>query len=223
MSVEPPDEDLEGYCDPIDVAEYFDKFENFTEETDPSRQRVIRRIQAESNWVDQYTGHAWRERRVVRAFHDLDGPYNWRSGLPISLQKRDIRTPLDEEKGDALELWRGNEYDDFVAEDKFEQGRNEDFWLDESRGILYIYRRYVFFQRLNEIRITYRYGQDSVPPLIRDVVARRVAAYYMETDQYRQMVPGNDEAADPQQIAETWREQTEKDLEPYVEVRSTGL
>lgn len=217
----PSDEDL--YCSTEDVAEYFDKYDDFDGTTTPSASRVESRIGAESSWVDNYTGHAWRARQIVDAYHDLEGQYNWRQGLPISLQKRDIRTPLDETEGDKIEIWRGNDYDDFVADSEFKEGRDEDYWVDESRGILYIYRRYVFWSRANEIRLTYRYGQEEVPQIIRDSVARRVAAYYMEADQYRKLVPGNDDAADPGQIAEMWREQSEKDLEPFKEIRSTGL
>ena len=223
MSVQPPQDDAQGYCETSDVAEYFDKFDTFTEATDPSRQQVQRRILAESNWVDEFTGHAWRPRRVENAFHDLQGSYSWRQGMPIHLQHRDIRTPLDPDEGDKIELWSGNGYDDLVADDNFTQGRDGDFWVDESRGILYLYRRYAYWNRPNELRLTYRFGKESVPQLIRDTVARRVAAYYFESDQYRKLVPGNEDAPDPTQIAEKWREQAEQDLQPYIEVRSSGL
>lgn len=224
MSVQPPTDDTEPYCQPADVAEFFDKYEDgFTEQTNPSRNEVMRRIDAESNWVDQFTGHAWRERTVLREYHDLDGPYRHRSGTPISLGMRDIRTPLDESKGDKLELWRGNGYDDFVSDPEFEYGRDGDYWIEESIGMLYLYRRYVHWERHREIRITYRYGKEEIPPMVSDAVAKRAAAYFLESQQYRITTPGNDDAPNADQIAEKWREQTKEDLKVLQEVRSSGL
>jgi len=225
MSLQPVTDPTEDqlYCTVDDVATFFEKFDTFDGDTNPTQLEVQNRILAESNWVDQYTNHAWRERTVEKEYHDLEGPYNWRSGLPIALTRRDIRTPFDSSKGDAVELWRGNDYDDFVSESEFEEGRDGDYWVDESRGILYLYRRYVFFKRINEVRVTYRFGKESVPQIIQDSVARRVAAYFLEAQQYRETTPGKGEAPDAQQVAETWREQSEQDLMPFKEVRSTGL
>lgn len=223
MSVQPPADDSELYCQPEDVAEFFDKYDNFTAETNPSRQEVIRRIRAESNWVDSFTGHAFRERRVENEFHNLDGPYRWRSGTPISLSRRDIRTPFDSDKGDKIEVWDGNEYTDFVAEEQYEEGRDGDYWIDSSTGMLHIYRRYVFWERYMELRISYRFGKERVPQIVRDSTARRVAAHFLESQQYRVSTPDNDDAPDAQQVAETWREMAADDLENYEEVRSTGL
>lgn len=224
MSVQPPGDNPELYCTADDVAEFFDKYEDgFTTSTNPSKSEVESRIAAASNWVDDYTGHAWRERQVAEEFHHLDGPYSHRSGTPISLNKRDIRTPLDSTKGDKLEFWSGNEYDDFVSSSDFKEGRGEDYWFDSSDGVLYVYRRYAFWERHKEIRITYRYGQDTVPQTIRDATARRAASFLLETQQYRVTTPGNDDSPPADQVAERWRELCKDDLKPYVEVRSTGL
>lgn len=226
MSVQPlsdPIADDKLYCTVQDVATWFDKYDDFTVNTNPSKKEVQRRIAAESDWVDNYTGHAWRERTIEREFHDLSGLYRWRSGVPVSLGMRDIRTPLDSAKGDKLEVWTGNDYDDLVSNSEYSEGRDEDYWIEQSTGILYIYRRYVFGERHREIRVTYRYGKETVPSDIRDVVSRRVAAYFLESQQYRITVPGNDDAPDASQVAEKWREQTEQEMDTYKEIRSTGL
>lgn len=225
MSVQPignpgPD-DL--YCDPIDVASYFDKYDVFDTDTNPSEQEVRRRIAGESNWVDTHTGHAWRERTVQEEYHDLSGLYRWQSGTPISLGMRDIRTPLDSAKDDKLEVWDGSNWIDYVSNTDYKEGRNEDFWIEDSIGMLYLYRRYVFSDRHREIRLTYRYGKQNVPQDIRDAVAKRVAATFLESQQYRVTTPENDDGPNAEKVAETWREQTEKDVDKYTEIKSTGL
>lgn len=225
MSLQPVTNPTEDhlYCTVDDVATFFEKFDTFDGDTSPTQLEVQNRILAESSWVDQYTNHAWRERRMKDVYHDFDGLYRTRQGLPVALQKRDIRVPPDPSKGDSFEVWRGNGYDDLVADPEFEFGRDGDFWIDTSRGILYIYSRYSMFPDQNELRISYRFGKKETPQIIQDSVARRVAAYFLEAQQYRETTPGKGEAPDAQQIAESWREQSERDLEPFKEVRSLGV
>ena len=223
MVLVPADINSEGYCEPEDVVMYFDRFEDFTVDTSPSRQRVKRQIASKSSKIDTFTNHAWRERKIENEFKSLEGPYRWNSGLQIKLTRRDIRTPLDPDKGDKIEFWRGNEYDDFVASDQFKEGRDEDYWFDEAMGMMHIYRRKTFFRRYKELRVSYRFGRDTVPADITEACAKLVAADLMETDFYRYTTPGNDEAPDAERIAEKWREQVWRDLEPYKEVRGQGM
>lgn len=227
MSVRPPT-DVEGYCEPRHVADFFDKYDDFTESTNPTRQNVLRRIAAESNWIDNYTGHAWRERMVEDEYKSFSqggvrkSQYYWWAGAPLKLQKRDIRTPMDPDKGDKLEIWTGQEWEDWVADESRTEGRGEDYWIEESTGMLYIYRRRLWFHRHKEMRVSYRYGKEHVPPLIEDVCARRVGAHYLEGQQYRQITPGHEDAPDAQTVAESWREKAKEDLEEFIEIRTGG-
>lgn len=217
-----------AYCAPSDVAAFFDKIDSFEskddpDSTNPTLEQVRNRILAETEWVDSYTGHAWRERQVTNEYHNFENVYYWRSGMPIKLQKRDIRTPLDSAEGDKLEFWDGNGYTDFVSDGAYKEGRDEDYWINESEGMLYVYRRKIFFRRHKEIRLTYRYGKETVPQTIRDAVARRVASWFLEAQQYRITTPGNEEAPDPEKLAERWREMAKQSLKPYKEVKSAGI
>jgi hypothetical protein len=221
MSVQPPPEDLEGYCDVSDVSFFFEKMD-IDVSSNPTQKHVEDRIKAESNWIDEYTNHAWRERTVENEYHDFTDTYYWRAGMPIKLQKRDIRQ-FDESKGDKIEfLEGGGNYTDWVSNSSYKEGRDEDYWLDASQGLLHVYRRNIFFKRYKEMRVTYRYGKQRVPQTIRDVCAQRTAAWLMEAQQYRITTPGNENAPDPQSVAQTWREDAERRLEPFVEVRSIG-
>lgn len=236
MTLVPPDpETAEGYCTPDDVTDFFDKYDEFKDPetnqegdviedgTNPTKSQVESRILAASNKIDDYIGHAFRPRQIRDEYHNFGNTYYWRSGMPIFLNKRDIRTPLDPEEGDKLEIWRGNEYNDWVADDSKTEGRDGDYWVNESEGILYIYRRKLFFRRHKEVRLTYRFGKETVPQTVRDACARLVAVHYLESQQYRVTTPGNEEAPDGHAVAEQWREIAESDLDPYKEIRSSGL
>lgn len=229
MSVEPSNS-LEPeflYCTPKDVASYFEKIDSFDATTNPTLTDVKRKISGQSDYIDRITGHAWRPRRVVEETRNLSNSYRVTAGIPVSLRKRDIRTPLDPDKGDSLKLFRGNSenegYEEMLTKDTFNFGRNNDYWIEESIGMLHIYGFANAFSRYRELKITYRYGKEIVPQAIKNITARLVAADYLEAQQYRITTPGNENAPDPSTIAERWREMSRERLKKYEEVRSTGL
>lgn len=251
MSTQPAP-NLEGYATLDEVADSFDKYEDgFDDTTNPTASDVRRRIRVESDWVDNYTGLAWRPRTVENEYLSLNDVYYWRAGSPLKLTKRNI-LPLDPAEGDKLEVWEGDNdgsaqyvtsdgYRQWLQDPQYELGRNEDFWVEKPTGMLYIYRRRIWFQRHKDIRITYRYGQEwpdpanndtdlsdeefkrqNVPQAIREATAKRVAAHYYESQAYRTTVPGNEEAPDASTVAESWREDAKALLEQYQEIRTVG-
>ena len=120
-------------------------------------------------------------------------------------------------------MWDGSDYSDLVGEEEDSEGRSEDFWVEESTGVIYLYRRQILFSRYREVRVSYRYGKEIIPQSIREICAKLVAADMMETDFYRYTTPGNEEAPNAEAVAEGFREQAKNQLEPYKEVRGTGL
>lgn len=242
MSVQPPPDNSETYCTTREVADFFQKYEDFDSSSNPTASEVERRIRAASNWIDDYTGHAWRERRVVDSMKDYRSQYYWRAGMPLYLMKRDIRVPLKsaqdlldesgngidtqeeaERRADELLVWQGNGYRDWVEDDELRYGRDQDYWIDERQGHLYIYRRRLWFRRHKEIKLSYRYGKKRVPQTIRDICAKRAAAYLLETQQYRVTTPGNEEAPDDLKVSERWKEECKEELKPYKEIRGQGM
>ena len=222
MSVQPvdPNDDSKLYCTVDDVASFFDKFDNgFDSTTNPTADDVRLLIADASDYIDSYTNHAWRARRVTNEYKDLENNYRFDVGVPIQLQHRDIRSPLDESKGDKLEIWEGDGYEDWVSSSEYEQARDGDFWIEEPTGSLYIYRRYVFYNRKREIRLNYRYGKETVPGTIKMSAAKLTAADLMESDFYRVTVPGNEDAPDSSQTAQSLREEVKERLDRYKELQ----
>lgn len=224
MSVQPGTIDDEGYCEVQDVLNYFDRFD--IDEIDENPQmvdRIQRSISAKSNAIDKETGHAWRPRKVKGEYKNLENVYRWNSGMPVYLSHRDIRTPFDASKGDSIQLWEGNEYTDLVADDGYSEGRDEDYWIEESTGVLYLYRRSILFSRYRELKVDYRYGKERVPADIQEICAKLVAADLMETDFYRYTTPGNEDAPNAEKVADGWRESAQQQLRYHTEIRGTGL
>lgn len=62
------------YCSPDDVAVFFDKYsgpsgdpvfsDGFGPETNPTEGEVIMLIEEQTEYIEQYTGGAWRPKRI---------------------------------------------------------------------------------------------------------------------------------------------------------------
>lgn len=225
------------YCKPEDVALYFDKFsgpsgsttfsDGFGTDTNPTKSEVEMLIEEQTEYIEQYTGHAWREKRVENEQMDLQRAYYFNAGTPFELMYRDVRD-LDPDQGDKLEVFSGarggDGYEDWLTDPNYVGGRNEgDYWLNNETGTLYIYKAGYFFDRYKYIQVTYRYGKKNIPASIRNACAKLVAADLLRTQQFRVTNPGSEEAPDPTNVAESFEEQANKRLEKYKEVKSIGI
>lgn len=222
MTIRPNNTD--PYCEPSDVARYFRTLEDsdgFSFETNPSKDQVQEFILEASARVDQETAHAWRERKVANEYHDLTGNYYYWAGRPIGLVKREIRTPMDSSKGDKLELYTGNEWEDWVSDPSKDEGRNEEYWINSTDGILHIYRR-GWWNRYKAIRVSYRYGAEKIPKDIQNATALFTASALIETDVYGDLLPTGGDGVNPGQVAERLEERAEKILDRRREVRQIG-
>lgn len=224
MSVQPNNEDR--YCDPKHVARYFrtlEETDGFSFDTNPTREDVKDIIIENSARVDRETGHSWRERQVKEEYHDLDGVYYFWAGTPIHLQKREIKTPLDDSKGDKIEVFDGNEWEEWVSDSSYTEGRgnNGDYWVNATDGVLYLYRRTWFFERYKSLRISYRYGADKIPRDIQQATAKLTAADLIRTDLFGDLLPaGSQDSVNPNDAAKQLEEAAMKTLERRKEVRT---
>lgn len=215
MSVGPRTTNAELYCQPEDVARFVRPRDHsdpnsppprdFTDSTRPTKSEVTKHIEGASTRIDRKTQQSWSARQVTDETHDHEGLYYWLSGHPITLQKKNIR-PLDSAKGDKLEVWTGNDWEDWLTSG-YEQGREGDYWVDGPLGLLWVYERAILRPH-PKFRVTYRYGYDHIPHDIREAVAKRAAADIVTGDFGGSVVPGNNQGdnADPGRMAEIWRE-----------------
>lgn len=167
-------EETTTYAKPADVAGELLKPDNyFTNDTVPSQTRVSKMIMQSEEFIDSQLRRAWRERK--RSNEYVNGRMNQmrhsRAGYKFILDRGDIKE-LDSTKGDKFEVWNGSEYVDYLATK--EEGRDKDYWLDYEAGVLYI-RNFVLRSYEKIIKLTYRYGQSTVPLDINDAVAKMVA------------------------------------------------
>jgi hypothetical protein len=216
------------YCTTGDVERYFQKA-TFDQSSDPTASEVQKFIGKWSARFDRRTGRAFRPNQVVDETHDHRTLYYWLSGHPIRLLKRNIITPLDSAKGDKLEVWTGNKWEDWVSSNTYNEGRDQDYWVDNPIGVLFIFERAILRPH-PKFRVTYRYGEKEdpnnagdpnyIPADVRDAVAARTAADLIRSDIYGTTVPGSSKGdnSDPNNAAEQWVEEFDKTVRDWHKV-----
>jgi hypothetical protein len=178
------------YCEPSDVKRVLRAKNNFSSSTNPSEDEVYEYIQEAMEEIDRLTRNAWRTRTITKEYHSVPDRffYEYGVGLKLKLGHRNIK-PFDSDAGDMIEIWNGTAWEDWVATKS--EGRNKDYWLDEQNGFLHIIRR-LWFHRNRSIRITYRYGETTVPDDIKKATSLLVAANILESDDYSTSAMIND-------------------------------
>jgi hypothetical protein len=182
------------YCTVQDVADFLRV--DITDTTTPNKAQVIKLINRKEDEIDRRTGHAWREATATTEVHDMPIIYEFGWGTPLFLRHRKIRTDanggLVSSSGDSLEVYDGASggntggsanYNDIT--DNADGG----FVLDPEYGRLYM-RGFIFtVMRKNRMRITYRYGDTTVPLDIEEACVKMVAVELLSTSFRADILP----------------------------------
>lgn len=221
------------YCSVEDVSRRFRKDGAFDTDSNPSDAEVLEFIREASARIDRYTYHAWRENRVNEEEKRFDGNYKWGAGRAVKLTRMGIRTPFDSGEGDKIEVWTGNRWKDWLADDSRTEGRENDYWYERHEGVLWLYKRFIWWSG-PQLRITYRYGEDvptetqqlddgteyeviTQPHDIIRACSMLTAIELYNTDTYSQLVPGGEGSVSPESTVQHW----EDDI--YGSDRKTGI
>ena len=162
------------YCNPADVKRYL-QVPHFDASTTPNDEEVKEMIVDAENEINDYTMHSWKEETITDQYYDFPDvvDFDWGSGIPIYLNHRKIRSFT------KIEIFTGTAYDDWVSTKT--EGRNNNYWADYNQGILYL-KIYPIFYKKQAIRLTYTYGETTVPNSIRKACALLVASEILAMD-----------------------------------------
>jgi hypothetical protein len=143
--------------------------------TSPTTAQVEKLIKRAEDRIDRRTGHAWRTITTTEIF-SLPLLYTFGWGTFISLKHRNIKyksgadTCFDSSAGDKLEIWNGSNgtWTDYTLT----PGAYD---IEYIKGEVYL-RGFIFsILRQNRVRVTYRYGDATIPNDIKDAVVKLTA------------------------------------------------
>lgn len=120
---------------------------------------------------------------------------------------------------DKLEVWTGSSYSDWL-DDKTE-GRANDYWMDEEEGVLYLRYHFPYFTK-KAVRMTYRYGESTVPNDIKEAAAMMAAIKVLESDDRSAVMA---ETGDPTRIVydnriRNWQREIDRIIRNRTELRA---
>ena len=191
------------YCTVEDVSDFMRVPISST--TTPTKAQVEKVINRKEEILDRRIGHTFgRNKTITNEIHDLPLLYTFGWGTPIYLQHRNIRD-LSNAAGDKIEVWKGesNEYDDILTDSQWYQ-------FDPVYGRLYL-RGFIFsIMRKNRIRVTYRFGDATVPEDVEDACIKLVAIDLLTTSLRMDRLPVGGSALTWGEIIDQWKEDIEQ-------------
>ena len=195
----------------------FNQPTGFDGTTQPTQTQVEDIINEMEDLIDNETFHSWRSTTVSNEYHEIELPYTRTTGIPIYLSHRFIKEPLASGSDDKLEVYEGDEpWNDWLTDTSKIEGRDQDYWLNYEEGILYL-RSWVRYP--TGARLTYRYGEATVPLDIQNACKKLSAAEIIQADDRSIIVPeGADNIPLPDK-ATKWREEAMQILKRYTELR----
>lgn len=213
------------YCSPGDIASQLRLKDpttglrlSFSDTTDPTSSEVRGWINEAMDFIDSQTNHAWRELTVTDEYHSFYGLYD---GLSDGLYGRKILIPLnhrmlktvDHAKGDKIEVWTPDGYEDLLdPANGYTIGPNNDFDVDLTNGQLIFFGNKPYVTD-HAIRVTYRFGEATVPYDIRECCIKKVAIRYLESEIYTATVPnGPSLSPSKDSIIDRWQEDIDRIL-----------
>jgi len=205
------------YCTSADVFAFlqlgassdvnFNGKTDFDTTTNPTKITVDAWINESEDYIDQETMHAWRAVTVTKEQHHLEAPhYQLRDGSEIKLLHRNIRTLTS--GTDLLEVWDGTQYLDYLANKT--EGRNKDYWANEQDGFIFIKTYPAYTPRTFGVRITYRFGDTSIPRDIKRTCVLLTAIHFLQSEDRSVLLPEGTSNIPYQSKSEKWQEKADE-------------
>jgi hypothetical protein len=156
------------YASAVDVSDFL-RVAPFSCSTSPTLAQVEKIINRVEERIDRRTGHTYGRTKVETEIYDVPLLYTFGHGSPLILKHREIKVDcatglhLCACAGDKVELWQGSNgvWSDVTNNNSF-------YDVEDIKGTIYLRGLIFTILRTDRIRVTYRYGSDTVPDDIKD-------------------------------------------------------
>lgn len=185
--------------------------------TDPTLTEVENYCLEAESIIDKETNHSWKASTVTNEYHNVGRLYTgfYRRELPVKLKHRSIRQFVS--GTDKIEFWNGVSWVDLVlAANGYTEARNQDYWVDYTSGIIYLISTKPYYAEKG-IRVTYRYGEASVPYAIQEAATKLAACKILENEDYKVVLPEGVSQYGIASKVESWKKDIARILENHRE------
>lgn len=197
------------YCTVADISDFLRV--PITATTTPNKTQVEKIINRKEEELDRRIRHTFGRNKQVTEVHDLPLHYNFGWGTPIYLSHRNCRD-FDTGSGDKIEIWKGSSEGYSEIQDTNTYSFENQLGKLFLRGFLYtIFRDY-------RVRITYRYGDATVPDDITDACIKLTCIDILNSSFRMDILPMGGNGVDIQASKADWRADVETCIENRQEV-----
>lgn len=179
----------------------------------PTSTVITNFIERAQDRVDKTTGHAWRTITVTEEYVRPSSIYRYGTGVRLDLRHRSLTS--FQSGTDKIEVWDGSSWVDWVATKT--EGRNEDWWVDEQNGVVFLLGLYRVYP--HGIRITYRYGESTVPGGIEEATTLMAAKFILNSPEFSTVLftDATNNDLNHRDTIEHWQKEIDSILEKYSE------
>jgi len=199
------------YCTVADVADFLRV--PITATSTPNKAQVEKIINRKEEELDRRIGHTFgRNKTVTNEIHDLPLLYTYGWGTPLFLKHRNCRD-FSSSAGDKIEIWQGADatYTDILDNSQW-------FDFEPVYGRLFL-RGYIFtILRKNRVRVTYRYGDETVPLDVADSCIKLTAIDILNSSFRMDILPLGSNGADIEASKSDWRADIENCIDNRQEI-----
>ena len=191
--------------------------------SDPTTAEFTDWIEMAQDYIDKATGHSWTTLTITDEYHDCN--YLWtgfyQRELPVRLNHRSVKTFNHSVSNDHIDVWDGTNWVNYAAD--YTEGRANDFWVDYTNGIIYFCNHKPWYMERG-VKVTYRYGESSVPSDIQEAAAKLAAIKFIESDWYKISIPeGGGVESGKTWLPVRWREDVDKIIKNRRETKLIGF
>ena len=206
------------YCTSAEVSKFLfgDKKSDFDDSSKPLKTTVESLINRVEDLIDAATRHAWRTVTVTNEYHNYNDVRRHPRGYPIGkepcrcvhLNHRTVHTFTSETH--KIEIWQDNEWVDLALEaNGYTEGRDDDYWIDYENGVIYFVDEEPDIGQ-KAVRVTYAYGETSVPGDIKEWALKLAAIDLIYSDDWTVMTIDNLDRVNLEGKVRHWKEDIEK-------------
>lgn len=160
--------------------------------TMPTLAEVEALIELKEAEIDERTNNSWKLNSSVERFNHPGFSYDkfGEHSVIVRLFNRSVRA-LDAGESDKVEIWDGSTWTDIIANEGEAAGEDY-FFVDYEAGMIHFYHTAIK-EGYKTIKITYRYGETSIPASIEQACSLMVASHFMEIESLMMIPEGASE------------------------------
>ncbi len=192
---------------------------DFSVSTVPTKTQVEEWIVEAEDKINRRTLNSWKSKTITKEYHTIKVPTRFYEGTKIFMQNRNITTFAS--GTDKIEVWNGSEWEDYLVSRT--EGRNNDYWVNEVDGILWLRTYPRILRRDNDVRLTYRFGEPSVPGDIKTACIRLTAITAIQSDDKSLLIPEGSQNIPLFEKTKIWKREAAEIIQDNRELKNAIL